>query len=316
MSELRFDGRVAIVTGGGRGIGKANALALAKRGAGVVINDLGCDGFGRGSDPNIAEAVAEEIRQAGGKAVAQCADIGAPDVAEELTGLALSEFGRVDIVLSNAMFERLAPFYEISREEVQAHLNTDVFGAWSLLKAVWPHFEKQNYGRVLISVSSSLLGGGTGGVPYAMCKGALVSFNRSLANIARVGNLDIKSNVIAPYAFTQMWEAMPSVVPDEAVRDATRRYLPPDGIAPTALALTHESCPASGQIFVCANGKVQRFFYAKSPGIEAADLTPELIIENFDKLESPDGWEEVIGVSMQTGTPFMARAIEVVSGKG
>src|ERR1700761_2696121 len=105
MTELRFDGRVAIVTGGGRGIGKANALALAERGASVVINDLGCDGFGRGSDPDVAEAAAEAIRPAGGKAVAQCADIGAPDTAEELVGLALSEFGRVDIVLSNAMFE-------------------------------------------------------------------------------------------------------------------------------------------------------------------------------------------------------------------
>jgi NAD(P)-dependent dehydrogenase (short-subunit alcohol dehydrogenase family) len=315
MAELRFDGRVAIVTGGGRGIGKANAMALAERGARVVINDLGCDGFGRGSDPDVAESAAEEIRKAGGKAVAQCADIGAPDTAAELVGLALSEFGRVDIVLSNAMFERLAPFYEISREEVQAHINTDVFGAWSLLAVAWPLFEKQNYGRILMSVSTSLLGGGTGGVPYAMCKGALVSFNRSLANIAKVGGLDIKSNVIAPYAFTQMWEAMPSVVPEPERREATKRYLPPEGISPVALALTHENCPASGQIFVCANGKVQRFFYAKSPGIEAAHLTPEHIIDNWQELEGMDGWEEVVGVSMETGNPFMARAIEVISGK-
>jgi NAD(P)-dependent dehydrogenase (short-subunit alcohol dehydrogenase family) len=315
MTELRFDGRVAIVTGGGRGIGKANALALARRGASVVINDLGCDGFGRGSDPKVAEAAAEEIRQAGGRAVAQCADIGAPDTAEELVGLALSEFGRVDIVLSNAMFERLGTFYELSRQEVQEHLNTDVFGAWSLLSAAWPHFEKQNYGRILISVSTSLLGGGAGGVPYAMAKGALVSFNRSLANIAKTGGLDIKSNVIAPYAYTQMWEAMPNIVPEEERREATRRYLQPDGIAPTALALTHESCPASGQIFVCANGKVQRFFYAKSPGIETAELTPEYIIDNFDKLQSTVGCQEVVGVSMDTGNPFMARAIAVLSGK-
>lgn len=316
MSELRFDGRVAIVTGGGRGIGKANAMALAQRGASVVINDLGCDGFGRGSDPDVAEAAAEEIRKAGGKAIAQCADIGAPDTAEELVGLALSEFGRVDIVLSNAMFERLAPFYEISREEVQAHLNTDVFGAWSLISAVWPRFEQQNYGRILISVSTSLLGGGAGGVPYAMAKGALVSFNRSLTNIAKTGGHDIKSNVIAPYAFTQMWEAMPSVVPEEERRVAVKHYLPPEGIAPTALALTHERCPMSGQIFVCTNGKVQRFFYAKSPGIETADFTAEYILDNFDKLASTENCEEVIGVSMDTGTPFMARAIEVLSGKG
>ena len=206
MAELRFDGRVAIVTGGGRGIGKANAMALAGRGASVVINDLGCDGFGRGSDPDVAETVAEDIRQSGGKAAAHCGDIGAPGTGEALVALALREFGRVDIVLSNAMFERLGTFYELSRAEVQAHLNTDVFGAWALLSAAWPHFQTQNYGRVLISVSTSLLGGGIGGVPYAMAKGALVSFNRSLANIAKTDGLDVKTNVIAPYAFTQMWE--------------------------------------------------------------------------------------------------------------
>src|SRR5262249_34855160 len=148
------------VTGGGRGIGKANAVALAKRGAMVVINDLGCDGFGRGSDPKVAEAAAEEIRRAGGKAIAHFGDIGAPDTAAKLVELALREFGRIDIVLSNAMFERLGTFHQISRQEVQDHLNTDVFGAWSLMSAAWPHFERQNYGRILITVSTSLLGGG------------------------------------------------------------------------------------------------------------------------------------------------------------
>jgi NAD(P)-dependent dehydrogenase (short-subunit alcohol dehydrogenase family) len=165
-----------------------------------------------------------------------------------------------------------------------------------------------------MTVSTSLLGGGPGGVPYAMCKGALMSFNRSLTNIARVGGLDIKSNVIAPYAFTQMWEAMPNAVPEQDRREAARTYLTTEGIAPISIVLSHKSCPTSGQIFVCANGKVQRFVFAKTKGIEAAELTPEHILENWKKLEGPDPLEEVTGTSMDTGTPFMARAIEVVRG--
>jgi NAD(P)-dependent dehydrogenase (short-subunit alcohol dehydrogenase family) len=290
-------------------------MALAARGAKVVVNDLGCDVPGEGSDPERGKAVVGRIEAAGGAAVAHFGDIGAPGIADEAVALALTEFGRVDIVFSNAAIEKLADFHAFTRQEVQAHLNVDLFGAWSLCRAAWPHFAEQNYGRIIFSASSAVLGGSKG-VPYAMAKGGLVAFSRSLGGIARASKLDIKSNVIAPYAHTQMWtHPQYGTGPElDAIREETRRLLPPEGVATTVVVLAHEACPASGEIFACANGKVHRIYFAMTPGVEKRDLTPEYLLENWQRLEGAEGSREILGTSHDLALPFMERAKAVVSG--
>jgi NAD(P)-dependent dehydrogenase (short-subunit alcohol dehydrogenase family) len=314
METLRFDGRVAIVTGGGSGIGEAAVNALAARGAKVVVTDFGCDVPGDGSDRGRGEAVVSKIIASGGEAVAHWGDIGVPGVAEDAVSLALKTFGRIDIVVSNAAIERLADFYDFTRQDIYDHLNVDLLGAWSICRAAWPHFARQNHGRIVMTGSSSFLGG-IKGVPYALAKGGLVSFSRSLSGIAKLSNLNIKSNLIAPYAHTRMWThpqygSGPEV---EAYREEAKRLFPASGIAPTILVLAHEACPASGQIYGCTNGKVQRFFFASTPGIEKRDLTPEHLLANWETLDEAGPWSELLGTSMDVGTPFMARAKAVLT---
>jgi NAD(P)-dependent dehydrogenase (short-subunit alcohol dehydrogenase family) len=309
MGELRFNGRVAVVSGAGNGIGKANAIALARRGAKLVINDLGCDVMGRGSDPAVSETTARQIRDEGGEAIALFGDIGASGVADAAIDLALRTFGRIDIVVGSAVIERVANFYDLTREDILDHLNPDLFGDWSLCKAAWPHFAKQNYGRIVLSASSAMFGGAMG-VPYALSKGAIVAFNRSLAGLAQAASLDIKSNVISPYAYSRMFDVMG----DPKSIEEAKRLIPPEGVSPTLLVLAHESCPVSGQIYGCANGKVQKWFFASSEGLEQAGLTPEFLLENWGKVDDLEGWREVIGTSMDMARPFMQRAKAISSG--
>lgn len=316
MTELRFDGQVAIVTGGGSGIGAASAKALAARGAKVVIVDLGCDTPGDGSDPERGRQIAAEIRAAGGEALALFADIGEPGVAEEAVDLALKEFGGVHILLGNAAIERTQKFYKYSWEEVHRHLDVNLLGSWALCKAAWPHLRAQNYGRVIFSASSSLLGAITG-TPYAMSKGGLVSLNRSLAGYASAVNLDIKFNIISPYAHTRMWtHPQYGGTPEtRAAQDELGRHVSAEGVAKTVVVLAHESCPPNGEIYSCANGKVEKIYFAVTEGVEDRDMTPESLLASWAEVENTDGAEELKGTSLDYATPFMARAWKVMAGE-
>jgi NAD(P)-dependent dehydrogenase (short-subunit alcohol dehydrogenase family) len=317
MNTLRFDGRVAIVTGGGGGLGGAAARALAERGAKVVVNDLGCDVPGHGSDPERAEAVAREIRSKGGAAIAHFGDIGAPGVAKQLLEFALKEFGRIDILVNNAMFERLEDFYKLDREDVQQHLDTGIHGVWELTAAAWPHLVAQDYGRIITTGSTALLGVNRA-LPYGLAKGAQVSFNRSMAQVARTSNKNIKSNLILPLG-TSLMMSHPQYGPASdpankdpailAARAVRRRILTAEGVATTVVALAHESCPVSGEMYSCARGQVKRLFFGLSAGIEQADLTPEYLAEHWDDANRTDQWEDVgTRVSMDISAIVMERA--------
>lgn len=296
MDTLRFEGRVAIVTGGGAGLGAAAAQALGARGAKVVVTDLGCDVQGHGSDPERGISVAKSIQDAGGTAIAHHGDIGAPGIAKEALDLALKEYGRIDILVNNAMFERLDHFYELTRQEIEDHLVVGIYGIWELCAAAWPLMVEQDYGRVIITGSTALLGVNRA-LPYGLAKGAQVSFNRTMGHIARVNGKNIKSNIILPLGISLMWEHPQYGVatdPKEiAAREEMKRLLPAEGVATTVVALAHESCPVSGEMYSCTNGQVKRLFFGLSDGLEKADLTPEYLAEHWDQANRIDDWQDI-----------------------
>ena len=292
MQALRFDGRVAIVTGGGGGLGGAAARALASRGAKVVVNDLGCDVPGHGSDPQRAKAVVESIREAGGAAIDHFGDIGEPGVAKDLLGLAITEYGRVDILLNNAMFERLDNFYDITRDEIQEHLDVGVLGVWELTAAAWPHLVEQDYGRIITTGSTALLGVNKA-LPYGLAKAAQVSFTRTLGQVARTQGKNIKSNLVLPFGYSLMLQHPQYGADFVAIRERRKRFMPAEGVATAMVALAHELCPVSGEMYVCANGQLRRLFFGLSAGIGRPDLTPEYLIEHWEDADRTDRWEDV-----------------------
>lgn len=317
-NELRFDGRVAIITGGGAGLGEAAARALAERGAKVVINDLGCDVPGHGSDPQRGKSVAESISAAGGTAIAHFGDIGAPGVAKSVLDMALNAYGRVDILVNNAMFERLDDFYNLTRQEIQEHIDPGIFGVWELTAAAWPHLTGQDYGRIITTGSTALLGVNRA-LPYGIAKGAQVALNRSFSQVAKTSGKNIKSNLILPLGTSMMMShpqygpaADPANTDPEVLkaRAMRRRILPAEGVATTIVALAHESCPVSGEMYSCARGQVKRLFFGLSAGIEKADLTPEYLAAHWADANRTDQWEDVgARVSMDISDVVVKRAM-------
>ena len=201
MNEHRFDGRVAVVTGAGRGIGRAHALLLADRGASVVVNDLGGSMDGVGEDPGPAAAVAAEIVAAGGAAIADSSDVATTAGSQALVEAAVERFGRVDIVVNNAGIIRWAGFPEADLDNLERHLAVHVAGSFNTTRAAWPHMVEQGYGRVVMTTSAGLFGL-PDNLSYATAKGAVIGLTRSLTTAGAAHG--IKINLIAPAAMTRM----------------------------------------------------------------------------------------------------------------
>lgn len=249
--------RVVIVTGGGKGLGRAYALDLASLGAGVVVNNRWTDR----NQPSSAETVAAEIRARGGRAVANLDPAEDPDAAEKLVAQALAEFGRLDAVVSNAGVPETLRLHRQTREGFRRIFDINFFGAFHLVQAAWPILSTAKAGRIVVSASSAGLHGGDGMAAYASSKAALIGLVRGLAVEGRARNLLI--NAIAPYAATAMTE--PHLARGLAERmDAT-------AVAPLVSWLVSEACDVTGQTLVSGGGRLRAAFAVEGPPVTLQD---------------------------------------------
>ncbi|GIH52277.1 NAD(P)-dependent dehydrogenase, short-chain alcohol dehydrogenase family [Microbispora rosea] len=271
-SELRFDGRVAIVTGAGHGLGRSHALLLGRRGAKVVVNDLGgaLDGSGASSGP--AAEVAELIVKNGGEAVASTDNVATPEGAEAIVRTALDAFGRVDVVVNNAGILRDRSFGKMTVEEFDAVIAVHVRGSFLVSRAAFPHMKEQAYGRIVNTSSPAGLFGNFGQANYSTAKMGLVGLTKTLGIEGARAN--IKANAIAPVAWTRMTETL---LPAEFESRFT-----PERVSPLVAYLAHESCETTGEVFSVGAGRIARVFVAEGPGWRTDDLTIEAIRDNWE----------------------------------
>ncbi len=271
MSDLRFDGRVAIITGAGRGIGRAYARLLGERGAEVVVNDLGTAMDGAGNDEAPAEQVASQIGEAGGSAVADCSDVASPEGARALVDAALDAFGRVDIVINNAGIIDWAGMPEVDADNLARHISVHVAGSFNTTKAAWSTMADRRYGRVVMTTSAGMFGLANN-TSYATAKGGVVGLARSLAVAGR--DHDIKVNLIAPAAMTRMAGRPGAPEPDDGAAEAAQ--MSPDLVAPMVAYLAHDQCPVSGEIYAAGAGRFSRIFLATTLGFTDVETTPTI----------------------------------------
>ena len=257
-----FDGRVAVVTGAGRGIGRAHALLLAERGASVVVNDLGGSMEGLGADAGVASAVAAEIVAGGGTAAANGSDVATPEGADALIGSAIELFGRLDILVNNAGIIRWAGFPEADAENLARHLAVHTVGSFNTARAAWPHMVEQGYGRIVMTTSSGIFGLPKN-LSYATAKAAVIGLTRSLTTAGAAHGILV--NLIAPAAFTRM-AGQPAAAADAPGDGAEPSPMSSDLVAPMVAFLAHEACPVSGEIYAAGAGRFSRIFIASTPG--------------------------------------------------
>lgn len=287
MGELRFDGRVAVVTGAGGGLGASHAAALAARGAMVVVNDLGTTLDGDGHDRNPAEEQVARIVAAGGRAVANFEDVSNPDGAARIIAHAIDAFGRIDIVVNNAgNFISDVPLEQTTPERLDRLWRVHVQGTVNVLRAAWPHFVAANYGRVVNTASQA----GYLGVPnkyeYDIVKSSMLGLTKTLAfEAAQHG---IRANALCPAANTRPLRAMADELPEGTLPSGFfGPAFDPALVSPLVVWLAHEDCPANGETFMAMSGTVTRMVVAETHGFFAPDLSAEDIRDNFDRIMTP-----------------------------
>src|SRR5579875_489826 len=273
MAELRFDNRVAVITGGGRGLGRAYALLLASRGAKVVVNDTGAGLAGDGVDPRPADSVAGEIRAAGWDAVACTESVATPAGGKAIIEAAQQHYGRVDILIHNAGTVRRAPLAEMSYEDFDAVLDVHLRGAFHVVRPAFPLMRDAGYGRIVLTSSIGGLYGNHDVANYAAAKAGVIG----LSNVAALEGAaaGVRCNVIVPAAVTRMAEGID-----------TSAY-PPMGsefVAPVVGWLAHESCSVTGELFIALAGRVARAVIAESPGVSRPSWTIDEVGSHLDAI--------------------------------
>jgi NAD(P)-dependent dehydrogenase (short-subunit alcohol dehydrogenase family) len=297
MSEIRFDDRVAIVTGAGHGLGRSHALALAARGARVMVNDLGgsVDGSGSGS---AAEDVASEIRAAGGQAIAHSANVTDPDAVAEMVATTMSEWGRIDILVNNAGILRDKSFAKMGLDDFRAVLDVHVMGAATCTKAVWEIMRQQEYGRIVMTSSSSGIYGNFGQANYGAAKMGLVG----LMNVLHLegAKYGIKVNALAPVAATRMTE---NLMPPAALD-----LLQPEAVTAGVVFLVGEEAPSRTVLCAGAGGFAATKIY-ETDGIylPPEQQTPEHVAANFAQILDEAGQKEFQQGGEQ-GIKFLGKA--------
>ena len=273
-NELRFDGKVAIVTGAGNGLGKSHALLLASRGAKVVVNDLGGSMHGGGRSSAAADAVVAAIKEAGGEAVANYDSV---EDGDRIVKTALDAFGRVDILINNAGILRDTSFQKMSEEDWNLILKVHVNGAYKCTAAVWNLMRDQGFGRILMTASAAGIYGNFGQANYALAKLGLVGFASTLALEGKKKNVHV--NTIAPIAGSRLTE---TVLPPELI-DA----LKPEYVSPLAAWLVHEDCKETGGLFEVGGGFMGKLRFERTQGKVfklGRPITPDAVAKAWDQI--------------------------------
>ncbi len=291
MAELRFDGRVVVVTGAGNGLGKSHALFFARRGAQVVVNDLGGSAFGQGKSSEAAQKVVDEIKAAGGSAVANADSV---EDGEKIIQCALDSFKRIDVLINNAGILRDVSFHKMTKEDWDLIFRVHVTGAFRCTHAAWPHMRDQGYGRILFTTSSAGLYGNFGQANYSAAKLALVGFSNTLALEGEKKN--IRSNAVAPVAASRLTE---TIMSKEMLEN-----LKPEYVTPLFGWLAHEECTTTGRIFEVGAGFFSQLRLERTEGHTfklGRELTPEAIrgqaekIGDFARATHPANITEALG---------------------
>ncbi|GAA1850487.1 SDR family NAD(P)-dependent oxidoreductase [Pseudonocardia ailaonensis] len=278
--QLRFDGLVAVVTGGGGGLGRAHALELGRRGAHVVVNDMGVELAGDGSDVGRAATVAKEIEAAGGSAAPDTNSVATAEGGAAIVETAIREFGRIDVVVNNAGILRDRTFVKTSPDDVGPVLDVHLAGAFNVTRPAWAHFREQGFGRVVMTSSSAGFFGNFGQASYASAKLGLVGLIKVMA--IEGAKYDIKANAIGPVARTRMTEKFDNPLAD---------VLGVERVSPAVAFLSHPSCALSGEVLSVGGGRVARVFVGVTRGYLGGELTAEDIRDNLETIFDDEGYQ-------------------------
>ncbi|MGB0469979.1 MAG: SDR family NAD(P)-dependent oxidoreductase [Ilumatobacteraceae bacterium] len=290
MTEaLGFDGKVAIITGAGGGLGRQHALLMASRGALVVVNDLGGAVDGTGSDKGAADKVVDEIKALGGEAVADTNSVATAEGGEAIVQSALDAFGTVDIVINNAGILRDKAFHNMDESLVDPVFDVHLKGAFNVTGPAFRVMRDKGYGRIISTSSAAGIFGNFGQANYGAAKMGLVGFTRVLA--VEGARFNIAANAIAPIALTRMTE--------DLLGDLGQK-LQPDYVAPLVTFLAHESCDATGRVFSVGGGRVAEVFIGECQGFTDANLSPESVRDNWSTICDRDGYAVPAQIAEET----------------
>ncbi|SOJ52680.1 Putative short-chain type dehydrogenase/reductase [Mycobacterium simulans] len=301
MAELRFDNRVAVVTGGGRGLGRAYALMLASRGAKVIVNDTGAALTGDGVNAGPAHEVVAEIQAAGGEAVASVESVTTAAGGQAIIQTALDHYGRIDILIHNAGNVRRGSLKEMTYQDFDAVIDVHMRGGFHVVRPAFPLMCAAHYGRIVLTSSIGGLYGNHGVVNYAAAKAGLVGLSNVVALEGAVDG--VLCNVIVPSAVTRMADGLDiSAYPPMST----------DLVAPVVGLLAHESCPINGEMLIAIAGRVARAVIAESPGVQRLSWSIEDVAEQLYAIRDlsaplvfptvPEGHAEHIRYSFESAT--------------
>lgn len=301
MSERNFEGRVAVITGSGRGLGFEYAKLLAGKGARVVVNDNGSALDGSGGDVSVAEKATDAIRKAGGEAVASSDSVVTPEGGAAIIQSALDTWGRIDVLIHNAGNTRFDDFANVSNEAFRSIVDVHLLGAFNVTRAAFPHMVEAGYGRVVLTGSIGGLYTMPQTVGYAVAKSGMIGLNNVIAIEGAAHG--VRSNIILPGAVTRMAEGLD-----------TSQYPPmsPDMVAPVVGYLAHEECAVTAEMYVAMAGRVARAYISETRGVYQPGWTIDAIAENLDAIRDPaDGF--VFNPADNGFGDHMAKSFEMAS---
>lgn len=288
---IRFDGRVAIVTGAGAGLGRAHALGLAKLGARVVVNDMGAARDGSGGSVSPAEEVAEEIRKAGGEAMVNGADVSSYEQVNDMVAQAAAKWGSVDLMVANAGILRDKSFGKMEPDDFAKVVSVHLTGTFNCCKAVWDGMKERNYGRIVVTTSSSGMFGNFGQANYGAAKAGIVGLMNVLAEEGRKNN--IRVNTISPTAATRMTEGL--IPPDVLV------LMKPEAITPAVMYLLSEDAPTRTIMGAGAGSfAVIKIVETEGLNLPQSEWTPDAVAANLEKIADMSKARDLGGAFFQT----------------